>query len=90
MERIQREFRVLPGQRLAFTQPIEQRVNEMISGVRTDVAVKLYGDDFRTLEEKAQKIETVLRTVPGNADLTVEQVTGQPVLQIQVKRVFKQ
>jgi cobalt-zinc-cadmium resistance protein CzcA len=46
VELISREFDVFPGQRLAFTQPIEQRVNEMISGVRGDVAVKLFGDDF--------------------------------------------
>src|SRR5262245_2890130 len=72
---------LLPG----VTQPIELRRNEMISGVRPDVGVKLYGDDFPTLVAKAKAIESVLRTVPGNADLAVEQVTGQPVLQVRVK-----
>jgi heavy metal efflux system protein len=85
-ERIEKELRDIPGQRLAFTQPIEMRINEMISGVRTDAAVKVFGDDFPTLTAKAQEIERVLRTVPGHADLAVEQITGQPVLQIQVKQ----
>ncbi|HJT75839.1 MAG TPA: CusA/CzcA family heavy metal efflux RND transporter [Gemmataceae bacterium] len=85
-ELIEKELRDMHGQRLAFTQPIEMRINEMVSGVRTDVAVKVFGDDFPTLTAKAQEIERVLRTVPGNADLAVEQITGQPVLQIQVKQ----
>jgi cobalt-zinc-cadmium resistance protein CzcA len=85
-ELIEKELRDMPGQRNAFTQPIEMRLNEMISGVRTDVAVKVFGDDFPTLVAKAQEIERVLRTVPGNADLAVEQVTGQPVLQIQIRQ----
>jgi cobalt-zinc-cadmium resistance protein CzcA len=85
-ELIEKELRDMHGQRLAFTQPIEMRINEMISGVRTDVAVKVFGDDFPILTAKAQEIERVLRTVPGNVDLAVEQITGQPVLQIQVKQ----
>jgi cobalt-zinc-cadmium resistance protein CzcA len=83
---IEKELRTQPGQRLAFTQPIEMRINEMVSGVRTDVAVKVFGDDFPTLEAKAKEIEKVLRTIPGNADLAVEQIRGQPVLQIQIKQ----
>ena len=85
-ELIEKELRDMPGQRMSFTQPIEMRINEMISGVKTDVAVKVFGDDFPTLTAKAQEIEKVLRTVPGNADLAVEQITGQPVLQIQIKQ----
>jgi heavy metal efflux system protein len=83
---IEKELRDTPGQRMSFTQPIEMRINEMVSGVRTDVAVKVYGDDFPTLVAKAKEIERALRTVSGNADLAVEQVTGQPVLQIQIKQ----
>jgi heavy metal efflux system protein len=71
---------------LLFTQPIEQRVNEMTSGVKADVAVKLYGDDFEALQTTAQQIEAALRTIGGCADLSTEQVAGQPVLQIQVKQ----
>lgn len=85
-ERIEQELRVLPGQRLAFTQPIEMRINEMISGVRSDVAAVLYGDDFDLLSKKALEIERVLRSIHGAADVNTEQLTGQPVLQIQVKQ----
>jgi cobalt-zinc-cadmium resistance protein CzcA len=83
---IEKELRDIPGQRLAFTQPIEMRINEMVSGGRTDVAVKVFGDDFPTLIAKGKEIERVLRTIPGNADLAVEQILGQPVLEIQVKQ----
>jgi cobalt-zinc-cadmium resistance protein CzcA len=83
---IQQSLRELPGQRIAMTQPIEMRLNEMISGVRSDVAVKLFGDDFDVLVDKAEEIEKVLRSIEGNADVTVEQITGQPVLQIKVKQ----
>ncbi len=83
---IQRSLREMPGQRIAMTQPIEMRLNEMISGVRSDVAVKLFGDDFDVLVDKAEEIEKVLRSIDGNADVAVEQITGQPVLQIQVKQ----
>jgi cobalt-zinc-cadmium resistance protein CzcA len=81
---MQRELRDIPGQRIGYTQPIEMRVNEMISGVRSDVAVKLFGDDFDVLVAKAREIESALRSVPGCVDASVEQITGQPVLQIRV------
>jgi cobalt-zinc-cadmium resistance protein CzcA len=83
---IDQEVRDIPGQRLAFTQPIEMRLNEMLSGGRTDISVKVFGDDFAMLTAKANEIEQVLRTVPGNADLAVEQITGQSVLEIQVRQ----
>ncbi|MCE9554254.1 MAG: CusA/CzcA family heavy metal efflux RND transporter [Planctomycetes bacterium] len=83
-ELIDKELRQLPGPRLSFSQPIEMRINEMISGVRSDVAVKLFGDDFTVLVDKAKDIQAALATVPGVADLNVEQVTGQPVLQIKL------
>ncbi len=82
--KMQEEFEALPGQRLAFTQPIEQRVNEMTSGVRADVAVKLFGDDFKVLESKSQEIQEVLKAVEGSADVSVEQLAGQPVLQVRL------
>ncbi len=83
---VQKALREIPGQRIAMTQPIEMRLNEMISGVRSDVAVKLFGDDFDVLVDKAKEIERVLKSIPGNADVNVEQVTGQPVLQIIIKQ----
>lgn len=85
-EKIEEELRNLPGQRISFSQPIEMRINEMISGVRSDVAVKLFGDDFKILVEKAGEIERVLKSIDGNADVNVEQVTGQPVLAIRINQ----
>lgn len=83
---IQEELRDLPGPRLAMTQPIEMRMNEMISGVRSDVAAILYGDDFDVLVAKAREVEQVLTSIPGAADVSSEQVTGQPVLQVHIKQ----
>jgi len=83
---MQEKLAGFPGMRLVFTQPIEMRVNEMVAGVRADVAVKLFGDDFDLLKAKAQEIEAVMREIPGTADVVVEQLTGQPVLQIEVDR----
>lgn len=83
---MQEELSTLPGMRAAFMQPIEMRVNEMIAGVRGDVAVKLFGDDFEVLKEKAREIEGVLKKIPGAADISTEQLTGQPVLQIELDR----
>jgi len=83
---VQRELRDLPGPRLALSQPIEMRMNEMISGVRADVAAILYGDDLDLMVQKATEIERVLKSIPGASDVRVEQVTGQPVLQIRIKQ----
>ncbi|WP_242344955.1 efflux RND transporter permease subunit [Anaeromyxobacter terrae] len=86
VEAMRKELEVLPGERLAFTQPIEMRLNEMVAGIRSDLGVKLFGDDLDLLRAKAREVETVLRGIPGAADVTVEQVTGQPVLQVTVDR----
>src|SRR6185503_13541210 len=69
-----------------FTQPIEMRMNEMIAGIRADVGVKLFGDDLALLKEKAAAIERVLKGIDGAADVTTEQVSGQPVLEVAVDR----
>ena len=81
---IERQLRDLPGQRLEFLQPIEMRMNEMVTGIRSDVAVKLYGDDLDVLVEKGEEIEAILNQIPGAADVASEQITGQPVLQIKL------
>ncbi|MBT6055268.1 CusA/CzcA family heavy metal efflux RND transporter [bacterium TMED277] len=86
MAAIEKTLRDLPGQRLAFTQPIKLRMDEIATGVRSDVAVKLFGDDFDQLVDTAQSIERVLTQVDGSADVSADQITGQPVLQIQVKQ----
>src|SRR5690606_2761482 len=69
-----------------FTQPIQMRFNELIAGVRSDVAVKIYGDDFAVLSREAERIAAVLRQVPGAADVRVEQVSGQPTITASVDR----
>ena len=85
-ELIEKELRDLPGQRLAMLQPIEMRMNEMIAGVRSDVAIKLYGDDLAVLAEKGAEVESLIKRIPGAADVSVEQLTGQPVLQIKLRQ----
>jgi cobalt-zinc-cadmium resistance protein CzcA len=77
---------VMPGMRAIFTQPIEMRVNEMTAGIRADLGVKLFGDDLELLKTKAAEIQTALEAIPGATDVTAEQVTGQPVLEIELKR----
>jgi cobalt-zinc-cadmium resistance protein CzcA len=87
VERIEEELKVIPGQTLSFSQPIEQRVNEMISGVRSDVAVKIFGDDLDKLEDLAEQVVAVLRSLDGSRDVTrLEEVHGQPVLQVRVRQ----
>ena len=72
----------IPGSNYEFTQPIQMRTNELISGVRSDVAVKVYGDDLDQLVAVAKEVERVVRKVPGAEDVKAEQVTGLPVLTI--------
>jgi cobalt-zinc-cadmium resistance protein CzcA len=79
---MEKELDDLPGQRMAFSQPIEQRLNEMISGVRATLAVKVFGDDFDQLRETAEEVERVLKGIAGASDVTTEQISGLPVLQV--------
>jgi cobalt-zinc-cadmium resistance protein CzcA len=74
------------GNNYEFTQPIEMRFNEIISGVRTDLAVKVYGDDLEALRETGERIESVVRGIPGAADVKVEQMTGLPVMEFAPRR----
>lgn len=76
----------LPGNNYEFSQPIQLRFNELISGIRSDVAVKLFGDDTAVLNGTADRIADVLRAVPGASDVKVEQTTGLPMLTVQVDR----
>ncbi len=74
----------MPGMRSIFTQPIEMRVNEMLSGIRADLGIKLFGDDFDVLRTKADEIQRAVQAVPGAVDVTVEQLTGQATLGIEI------
>lgn len=76
----------VPGNNYEFTQPIQMRFNELISGVRSDLAVKVYGDDLDTLIATGKQIETTLKTIAGAGDVKLEQITGLPVMTITPKR----
>lgn len=72
----------IPGNNYELTQPIQMRFNELISGVRSDVAIKIYGDSMPVLQEVGGAVEAVVKSVQGSADAKMEQVTGLPVLSV--------
>lgn len=76
----------VPGNNYEFTQPIQMRFNELLSGVRADVAVKVFGDDLDVMLSLAERIEKIVKAVPGAADVRIEQITGLPVLSVQMNR----
>jgi cobalt-zinc-cadmium resistance protein CzcA len=76
----------IPGVQLVMSQPIASRVDEMITGVRSQVAIKLFGDELDTLREVGDEIARVLRSIPGSTDLRVERLTGQEYLNIVIDR----
>jgi cobalt-zinc-cadmium resistance protein CzcA len=86
IERIEEALSQLPGNNYEFTQPIQMRFNELIAGVRSDVAVKVYGDDFGQMHKTAQSIAKVLEQIPGAADVKTEQTEGLPVMNINIDR----
>jgi cobalt-zinc-cadmium resistance protein CzcA len=79
-------LRAIPGNNYELTQPIQMRFNELISGVRSDVAVKVYGDDLSVLASVGEQIEAVLKGVPGAADVKLEQTEGLPLLTVHLDR----
>ncbi|MEB0139683.1 MULTISPECIES: CusA/CzcA family heavy metal efflux RND transporter [unclassified Undibacterium] len=83
---IERAVEAVPGNNYEFTQPIQMRFNELISGVRSDVAVKIFGDEMAVMNRTATEIATVLNGIAGAADVKVEQTTGLPVLNIAIDR----
>jgi len=84
---IQAAVEQLPGNNYEFTQPIEMRVNELISGVRADLGIKVFGDDLDQLLTAANAVLKVVESVDGAADARVEQVTGLPMLSVHPKRM---
>ncbi|MFL9896382.1 MULTISPECIES: efflux RND transporter permease subunit [Paraburkholderia] len=86
VEEIEVALAELPGNVYEFSQPIQLRFNELISGVRSDVAVKIFGDDMAVLNGTGEKIAAALQKVPGAAEVKVEQTTGLPVLTINLDR----
>ncbi|MDT8999707.1 CusA/CzcA family heavy metal efflux RND transporter [Paucibacter sp. APW11] len=83
---IRAEADKVPGNNYEFSQPIQLRFNELISGVRSDVAVKLFGDDNDVLNETANRLAQVLQSVPGATEVKVEQTTGLPMLTVNIDR----
>ncbi len=83
---IQEAIERLPGNNYEFTQPIQMRFNELISGVRSDIAVKVFGDDMEVMNETAGQLAKVLGTIQGAQDVKVEQTTGLPVLTVSIDR----
>ncbi|MFN3808397.1 efflux RND transporter permease subunit [Asticcacaulis sp.] len=86
VERMQKAVEEIPGNNYEFTQPIQMRFNELISGVRSDVAVKIFGDDLDQLLRTGNDIQRVMSAIPGAKDVRVEQVSGLPMLQISPDR----
>jgi heavy metal efflux system protein len=84
--RMETVLKTLPGNNYEFTQPIQMRFNELIAGVRSDVAVKVYGDHFADMQRTAAGIARALQGIPGAADVKIEQTTGVPVLQVRMNR----
>ncbi|QDM40657.1 CusA/CzcA family heavy metal efflux RND transporter [Altererythrobacter sp. TH136] len=86
IERVEGALEPLIGNAVEISQPIQLRFNELIAGVRGDIAIKVYGDDLEAMGRTAQEIAEVLNTVPGAADVKVEQTAGFPVLDVQFDR----
>jgi len=86
IEKIKEKIGVIPGVNFVFTQPVELRFNELLTGVREDVAIKLYGEDLGVLSDKIQEIAAVIRTVPGAADINVEATSGLPQITVNYNR----
>jgi heavy metal efflux system protein len=83
---IRRKLAEIPGISVLMSQPIQERVDELISGIRTECAIKLYGPDLDVLHDKAEEIATAIHDIPGVKDIKVEQIAGQPYLTIDIGR----
>ena len=86
LRRIEERMKPLIGNRTEIQQPIQMRFNELIAGVRADVAIKLYGDDLDAMSEQARRIASVMRTIPGAGDVSAEQTSGAPTFDVQIDR----
>jgi heavy metal efflux system protein len=84
VEAMRKLFTRIPGLRVAFSQPIEMRINELVAGIRSDIGIKIYGDDLDKLRELSDEVQKVLGDIRGRGEISGEQLTGQPVLQVKV------
>ncbi len=85
-EAMEEVVRRIPGQNYEFSQPVELRMNELVSGVRSDLAVKVYGDEMEVMQQYALLVADELNKVPGAQDIKIEQVAGMPMVTIQIDR----
>ena len=83
---MQRQLDKIPGVVWGFSQPIEDNMEEAVSGVKGELATKIYGDDLKVLEEKSDEIVAIMRKINGIEDLGVFRVLGQPNLNVRVDR----
>lgn len=86
IEKMQEKLSALPGVNYVFTQPVELRFNELLTGVREDVAIKLYGEDLEVLAQKATQMATIIQTVPGAGDVRAEATSGLPQITVKYQR----
>jgi len=86
IEKMKEKLSVLPGVNYVFTQPVELRFNELLTGVREDVAIKLYGEDLNVLAQKAREMVKIIKTVPGAGDVRAEATSGLPQLTVTYNR----
>ncbi|MFK5973800.1 MAG: CusA/CzcA family heavy metal efflux RND transporter [Flavobacteriaceae bacterium] len=78
---------IIPGMEVEFTQPIEMRFNELITGVRADIAIKIFGEDLDVLAKKGNEIGVLIENIPGAADISVEKITGLPEMNVKFNRM---
>ena len=85
-EKFNEALAVIPGMEVEYTQPIEMRFNELITGVRADIAIKVFGEDLDILNKKGNEIKDLIQDVPGAADISVEKIAGLPQMNVNYKR----
>ena len=81
-DKFKEELAIIPGMEVEFTQPIEMRFNELITGVRADIAIKIFGEDLDVLSKKGNEIKKLIKNVEGASDITVEKIAGLPQMSI--------
>jgi cobalt-zinc-cadmium resistance protein CzcA len=86
VEEIERAAQEIPGSNYEFSQPIQMRFNELISGVRSDVGIKIFGDDLETLLQSSRQVQAAIQNIPGATDVKTEQIGGLPVLTVKLDR----
>jgi cobalt-zinc-cadmium resistance protein CzcA len=86
VERVRTRLHVIPGISILMSMPIQERVDELISGIKTQLAVKIFGDDIEVLRRKAERAVAILLTIPGAKDIKMEHVAGQQYLTVEIDR----